>query len=171
MCTLGSDCVRSPLPSLVTITVEPVSAIMKLAPVMPTSAARNFSRRIWRASATSCEGSISCRSAGSLVCRRRKSASTWSWVRWMAGAMIWLGVSWRIWIRYSPRSVSATTMPSASSASLRPISSEIIDLPLVTTRARASRQILRTIRRASSAVGAKCTVLPASVAFFSNASR
>ena len=46
MCTLGSDWVRSPLPSLVTITEEPVSAIRKLAPVMPTSAARNFSRRI-----------------------------------------------------------------------------------------------------------------------------
>ena len=46
MCTLGSDCVRSPLPSLVTMTEEPVSATRKLAPVMPTSAARNFSRRI-----------------------------------------------------------------------------------------------------------------------------
>ena len=46
------------------------------------------------------------RSAGRCVCRRRKSASTWSWVRWMAGAMMWLGVSPRIWMRYSPRSVS-----------------------------------------------------------------
>ena len=66
MCTLGSDCVRSPLPSLVTMTEEPVSAIRKLAPVMPTSAARNFSRRIWRASATSCAGSISCAVAGQM---------------------------------------------------------------------------------------------------------
>ena len=44
MCTRGSVCVRSPLPSLVTITLLPVSAIRKLAPVMPTSAARNFAR-------------------------------------------------------------------------------------------------------------------------------
>ena len=80
-CTLGSDWVRSPLPSLVTMTEEPVSAIRKFAPVMPTSAARNFSRRIRRASATSWVGSTSTRSFGRRVCRRRKSASTWSWVR------------------------------------------------------------------------------------------
>ncbi len=42
MCTRGRVCVRSPLPSLVTMTDEPVSAMRKLAPVMPTSAARNF---------------------------------------------------------------------------------------------------------------------------------
>ena len=171
MCTLGSDWVRSPLPSLVTMTEEPVSAIRKLAPVMPTSAARNFSRRIWRASSTSWVGSISTRSFGSWVCRRRKSASTCSCVRWMAGAMMWLGVSPRIWMRYSPRSVSTTSRPSTSRQALRPISSETIDLPLVTTRAPASRQIWRMIARASSAVGAKCTRLPAAVAFFSNSSK
>ena len=43
--TRGRVCVRSPLPSLVTMMLEPVSAMRKLAPVMPTSAARNF----WRA--------------------------------------------------------------------------------------------------------------------------
>ena len=35
--------VRSPLPSLVRITDVPVSAMSRLAPVMPTSAVRNFS--------------------------------------------------------------------------------------------------------------------------------
>ena len=37
ICVFANDCVRSPLPSLVTITDEPVSAIKKLAPVIPTS--------------------------------------------------------------------------------------------------------------------------------------
>ena len=50
MCTRGKVCVRSPLPSLVTMIDVPVSAIRKFAPVMPTSAARNRSRRITRAS-------------------------------------------------------------------------------------------------------------------------
>ena len=57
MCTLGSSDVRSPLPSLVTMTAEPVSATRKFAPVMPTSADRNFSRSTPRASATSSAGS------------------------------------------------------------------------------------------------------------------
>ena len=42
---------------------------------------------------------------------------------------------------YSPRSVSTGSMPFASRCSLRPISSAIIDLPLVTVRAPALRQI------------------------------
>jgi hypothetical protein len=46
MCTRGSVCVRSPLPSLVTMTLLPVSAIRKFAPVMPTSAARKRSRSL-----------------------------------------------------------------------------------------------------------------------------
>ena len=50
MCTRGRVCVRSPLPSLVTMIDVPVSAIRKLAPVMPTSAARKRSRRMPRAS-------------------------------------------------------------------------------------------------------------------------
>ena len=43
---------------------------------------------------------------------------------------------------YSPRSVSTGAMPFASRCSLSPISSAIIDLPLVTVRAPASRQIV-----------------------------
>ena len=39
ICICGRLCVRSPLPSLVTMTELPVSAIRKFAPVMPTSAA------------------------------------------------------------------------------------------------------------------------------------
>ena len=60
----GRICVRSPLPSLVTITEVPVSATRKLAPVMPTSAARKRSRRMPRASASRLVGSVRSRSRG-----------------------------------------------------------------------------------------------------------
>ena len=46
--------------------------------------------------------------------------------------MMWDGVSPRNWMMYSPRSVSTGSIPAASRAWLRPISSAIIDLPLVT---------------------------------------
>ena len=138
MCTLASDCVRSPLPSLVTMIDEPVSAIRKLAPVMPTSAARNFSRRIWRASPTSVAASVSTRSFGRCVCTRRKSASTCSCVRWMAGAMMWLG---RLLadLHQVLAEIGLDHLEAAgpSRCALRPISSETIDLPLVTILASA----------------------------------
>ena len=62
---------------------------------------------------------------------------------------------------YSPRSVSTGAMPCASRWSLTPISSEIIDLPLVTVRAPALRQMPRMAARASSAVEHQWTVPPA----------
>ena len=58
----GRICVRSPLPSLVTMIEVPVSATRKLAPVMPTSAARKRSRRMPRASASRLVGSLRSRS-------------------------------------------------------------------------------------------------------------
>ena len=51
------------------------------------------------------------------------------------------------------------------STSLRPISSEIIDLPLVSARAPWARQIASTASFASSDVRQKCTCPPASVTF------
>ena len=69
MWTGGKLCVRSPLPSLVTMIDVPVSATRKFAPVMPTSAARNFSRRMVRASASSAVGSLRSRAAGRSVMR------------------------------------------------------------------------------------------------------
>ena len=66
MWTRGSVCVRSPLPSLVTITEVPVSAIRKFAPVMPTSAARKRSRSTPRASLSSDTGSVRSRSGGQI---------------------------------------------------------------------------------------------------------
>ena len=59
----GRICVRSPLPSLVTMIEVPVSATRKFAPVMPTSAARKRSRRMPRASASRLVGSDRSRSA------------------------------------------------------------------------------------------------------------
>ena len=56
---------------------------------------------------------------------------------WIAGARMWLGVSPASCTMYSPRSVSTRAMPLASSASLRPISSAIMLLLLVTERAPA----------------------------------
>ena len=57
-CTRGSVLVRSPLPSLVTMTLDPVSATRKFAPVIPTSALWNFSRSTARASPTSAAASV-----------------------------------------------------------------------------------------------------------------
>ena len=111
MCTRGKVCVRSPLPSLVTMIDVPVSATRKFAPVMPTSAARKRSRRITRASVSSVWCSSRLRSAGRCVCTRRKSASICSLVRCTAGMMMCEGSSWRICTRYSPRSVSTGAMP------------------------------------------------------------
>ena len=143
--------VRSPLPSLVTITDEPVSAINRLAPVMPTSAARNFSRSSARASATRYSARSSLRSRGRRSCLRRNSSSIVSLVRWMTGAMIWLGRSPLSWTIYSPRSVSTTAILASLRCSLRPISSLTIDLPLVTSLAPACSQSLSTMARASAA--------------------
>ena len=53
----GSVVTMRPLPSLVTRTTVPVSATAKLAPVMPMSAWRNFSRSSARAAAVSTSGS------------------------------------------------------------------------------------------------------------------
>ena len=72
---------------------------------------------------------------------------------------------------YSPRSVSTGVMPFASSASLRPISSQIMLLPLVTERAPAARQSLSTTARASAASRAQWTLPPCSITRRSKASR
>ena len=66
MWTRGRICVRSPLPSLVTMIEVPVSATRKFAPVMPTSAARKRSRRMARASASRLVGSERSRSGGEM---------------------------------------------------------------------------------------------------------
>ena len=92
--------------------------------------------------------------------------------RWMAGAMMWLGVSPRIWMMYSPRSVSTTSSAGALQARPSPISSDTIDLPLVTTRAPASRQMPRMMSRGVGAGRApNARARRRARAFRSNASR
>ena len=71
----------------------PVSATRKLAPVMPTSAARNFSRsigaRLGQESAAARERS---RSGGRSVCDAAEIClDLRPALRWTAGAMMWLG--------------------------------------------------------------------------------
>ncbi len=75
ICALGRICVRSPLPSLVTMTDAPVSATRKFAPVMPTSAERNLARRMPRASASSGSGAERSRFGGRSRWALRKSCS------------------------------------------------------------------------------------------------
>ena len=67
------------------------------------------------------------------------------------------GVSLASWMMNSPRSVSTTSTPSASSTSLRWISSLAIDLPLATVRACCARTRSRTMAVASAASAAQWT--------------
>ncbi len=161
MCTRGSVCVRSPLPSFVTITLLPVSAMRKFAPVMPTSAARKRARSFVRASVRMSRRSENTRSFGRSVCISRKLASQSSRLRWKAGPMMCDGGSLRSCRMYSPRSVSTGVIPCASRWSFTPSSSEIMDLPFVTVRAPARWQMASTAARASSDVGHQCTWPPA----------
>ena len=157
MCTGGSDVESRPLPSLVTSTTVPVSAMAKLQPVMPTSARRNDSRSWARANAVSSAAV----SSSSRPATRENSSRTSPWVLWMIGAMTWLGRSPSSWTTYSPRSVSTTSMPAASSAGLSSISSLSIDFDFTARRAPASLQMPTTMRFASAASAAKCTCVPA----------
>ena len=162
--TLGRICVRSPLPSLVTMIEVPVSAIEEIRAGHADVGGRGICRAGCRAPRRAAARAATGRGpAGRSRCALRKSASTSSRVTWIAGAMMCEGASPRSWMMYSPRSVSIASMPSASSAALRPISSEIIDLPLVTALAPRALQRSRKIRRASAASRAKCTWPPTSV--------
>ena len=171
MWVLGRVSVRSALPSLVTRAIEPVSAINRLAPVSPTSAARNSRRSMVRASSKSSRGWSRGRSAANSRCLSLKVSATWSMDRWMAGAIRWLGGSLRNWMMYSPRSVSTGRTPLASRWPLMAISSPIMDLLLVTVSAPASWQMAKIISRASAASLAQCTWPPCSITFDSNCCR
>ena len=129
-CTGGSEVTIRPLPSFVTITTDPVSAMPKLTPEMPISASRNRSRSLswakWQSSAGTSD-----RSPPS---SREKSSATSPLVLWIAGAMMCDGVSRASWMIHSPRSVSTTWMPAPSSTAFSSISSDAIDFDLTTRR-------------------------------------
>ena len=84
---------------------------------------------------------------------------------------MWLGVSPASWMMYSPRSVSTTSRSASSSASLRATSSPTMDLPLVTVRAFARRQMSMILSRAWGASAAQCTCPPEAVTCASKRSR
>src|SRR6267143_2492425 len=167
MCTGGRVVVRSALPSLVTSMMVPVSAIDMLAPLMPTVASMNFSRSETRA----------CCWMASTVASVPKTLAASSFVRWIAGAIRCDGCVWVSWTIRSPRSVSTTSMPSASRKGLRSISSAAIDLTLVTTMRPLSvpalpafQQIWAMMSRASAASLAKWTLPPTASSLVLNCS-
>src|SRR5438445_1385580 len=154
MCTGGSVTVRSALPSLVTSMIVPVSAIARLAPLMPTAALMNFCRKDSRA----------CAWIASTVASVPSTGAAASLVRWIAGAMRWDGCVCVSCTIRTPRSVSTTSMPSDSRYGLSSISSLAIDLTLVTIGRccppAAFQQIWPMMSRACAASLAKWTLPP-----------
>ena len=153
-----------PLPSDSTTTRVPVSAIAKFAPEMATLARRNFSRRCTRAASASSRGLEVSPVGGGVPTwpiSRRKISRISARLRWMAGTRIWLGLSCPSWTMSSARSVSQALMPATSRASLRPISWVAMDLTLTTSSAPVALTSEVTMRLASSASAAQCTVAPA----------
>ena len=148
------------MPSLVTITECPVSAISMFAPVIPTSASKYFARSTPRASESRSAYSLRLRSGARCVCALRNAASTSGTVTCTAGAMMWLGdLAAQLDDVLAEVGLDRGDAVLASQ-SLIPHSSEIIVLPLLTVLAPAFRQISSTIARASSAVSAQCTTPP-----------
>ena len=81
-----------------------------------------------------------------------------------------LGFSLRSWMMYSPRSVSTGVMPLFSRCAFSSISSDTMDLPLVTVFAPAAVRMAITAARASSGVRAQCTWPPFAVTLRSKVS-
>ncbi len=94
-------------PSFVTRPIAPFSAIPKLAPEIPMSARRNFSRSSLRAAWTmkAMSGGISSLSSF------EKYSATWKRLRWMAGITMWEGLWPARATIHSPRSVSVDGDP------------------------------------------------------------
>ncbi len=168
MCTGGSVVPMSALPSLVTTTNPPVSAMAKLTPVSPASAPRNFSRRCWRARSVSWVGSE--RPAG-VPSFSWKSSPISSFFRWMAGMTMCDGGSPASWTMRSPRSVSTTSMPRASRYGFRWHSSVSIDFDFTIRLTPRFSRISWTIRLCSAPSRAQWTCMPFAVALRSNSSR
>ncbi len=163
-----------PLPSDSTTTSVPESATMKFAPEIPTLALRNFSRRCSRAASASSRGSsLSPSGAGrpQAAIRSRKMSRISPRLRWIAGTRMCEGRSSPSCTISSARSVSYALIPAFASASLSPISCVAIDLTLTTSRSPVSCTSRVTMRFASSASAAQCTVPPARVTASSNCSR
>ncbi len=123
---------------------------------MPRSALTNSRRSFSRANATISPASSVCAIPNS----RMKMSRISSLVLWITGATMWLGGSSFNWMMYSPRSVSTTRIPAASTAWLRPISSVSMLLPLEINCAPCRWMISSACRLASSASAAHSTLKP-----------
>src|SRR6478735_6218759 len=159
-----------PLPSDSTTASVPVSATPKLAPETATRARRNTSRRWVPAAAARTLGSSVSVSRSTSAISAAKMSRISARPRWMAGTRMCDGLSCPSWTMSSARSVSCAVMPAASSASLRPISWVAIDLTLTTSWAPVARTRSSTIRLASAASRAQCTVPPRAVTLRSSSS-
>ncbi len=162
MWTRGRVWERSPLPSLVTMMEDPVSATRKLAPVMP-----NRLRELLAQNGTGFrDKAFRCLAVdgGAQVCVvERKSASTSASVRWMAGAMIWLGASPRFWMMYSPMSLQGLPCPHLKMG----VQAYLLRhhrLALTTRRAFAARQMPAMVFSRLGGIHAQWTREPSSIA-------
>ena len=82
MCTLGSDCVRSPLPSLVTIDGGAGLGDQEIGAGDADIGGEEFLAQDLARLGDQLRGLDQLRGPpAACVCRRRKSASTWSWVQ------------------------------------------------------------------------------------------
>ena len=124
---------------------------------MPASAAMNLSRRYSLAARTSVSGS----EGNSCPVTPPISSAARSRVMCSAGATMCEGSSSAACTRNSPKSVSITSSPSASSACRRPISSVAMDLLFTTMRTDALRNSSATVARAAAASAGGCTTMPA----------
>ncbi|OQC18287.1 MAG: hypothetical protein BWX71_02857 [Deltaproteobacteria bacterium ADurb.Bin072] len=126
---LGDDFVMRMLPSFSTLITVPVAATAMLTPTMPMSRCLNFSRRYTRTALPSSMGFVV---VSLMMPFSRNVFEISSGGTLMAGPTIWKGGRDSSWVMTSPRSVSKASTPFLMRWSLRPISSVIMDLPLVT---------------------------------------
>jgi hypothetical protein len=159
-----------PLPSDSTTQTVPVSATAKFTPPMPTLAARNLRRR-WRRAASASTAGSSVSPLVSTSSRRLNSSRISARFLWMAGTRMWEGRSWPSCTISSARSVSTASTPAVASAWLRPVSSVVSDLTLMTSPAPWDVTSPATIRLHSAASRAQWTRPPIRSTLASSCSR
>src|SRR5829696_2240041 len=166
--TCGTVVHIRPLPSDSTTQTVPVSATAKFAPLTPTFAERNFSRRYRRATLARAGGSSERSFAPSLSLKSSRISARFLWI---AGTRMCELVSPASWMMSSARSVSYARMPTPSKYSFNFVSSVAMDLTLTTSRAPWLCAMPATIRLASSASRAQWTWPPARVTDSSSCGR
>jgi len=146
MCTAGSWVVRRMFPSLSTSKMLPSSAAIKLAPLIPISAERNFCLRMSLANSVN---SSPVSSNLSVLKYLLNNSDIVARLRWIAGATICDGCSFDTCNINSAKSVSATSIPAFSRAVFNSISSDVIDFDFTISFALCSRHIFLMYSTAS----------------------